>query len=100
MTIYNPSFGANIFYLKMTFMLGLLIFGNIVDNISQPKWLALFVQIALGFCWIMAGFEVNLIEHLNEDTRGHYKKRIEKNYFNSLKISQFLASGVVIISLL
>ena len=43
MTIYNAAFGKNVTFLKMTFLLGLIIFGNIVDNISQPKWVALFV---------------------------------------------------------
>lgn len=36
-------------------MLGLIIVGNVVDNVSQPKWVALFVQIALGCSWILTG---------------------------------------------
>ena len=38
MTIYNPSFGKFQVFLKMTFILGLMIIGNVVDNVSQPKW--------------------------------------------------------------
>ena len=43
MTIYNPSVGKNQMMLKMTFMLGLSIVGNVVDNVSQPKWVAIIV---------------------------------------------------------
>lgn len=34
MTIYNPAMGYNYIYLKMTFLIGMMIFGNIVDNVS------------------------------------------------------------------
>ena len=35
MTIYNPTFGMQAEHLKMTFLFGLLIFGSIVDNVSN-----------------------------------------------------------------
>ena len=43
LTIYNAAFGKDIIFLKITFLLGLILFGNIVDNISKPKWVAIFV---------------------------------------------------------
>lgn len=40
MTVYNTSisYEHGQIFLKMTFLFGLIIFGNIVDNVSQPKW--------------------------------------------------------------
>jgi len=43
LTIYNTVFPKTQIYLKMTFLIGLAIFGNIVDNVSQPKWVAMLV---------------------------------------------------------
>ena len=43
MTIYNTTFTVVQVYLKMTFMFGLVVIGNVVDNVSQPKWVILFL---------------------------------------------------------
>lgn len=58
MTIYNTSFAVLQTYLKMTFMFGLLVIGNVTDNISQPRWVILFMQIVLGIIWILTGILV------------------------------------------
>ena len=34
MTLYNPAFGQVSIFLKMTFTFGLMIIGNVVDNVS------------------------------------------------------------------
>lgn len=79
MTIYNPSSGKADIELKMTFMLGLIIIGNVVDNVSQPKWVALFVQIALGSSWILTGTLIRTSENA-------YKK---KDLIHDFKTSFF-----------
>ena len=55
MTIYNTTFTVVQVYLKMTFMFGLVVIGNVVDNVSQPKWVILFLQVGLGITWINTG---------------------------------------------
>ena len=55
MTVYSPSVGGSQVILKETFMLGLIVFGNIVDNVSQPLWVAIFAQVFLGVSWILIG---------------------------------------------
>ena len=37
-TIYSPIMGTKNYLVKVMFLLGLLVFGNIIDNISQPRW--------------------------------------------------------------
>ena len=43
LTVYNIGFSESQIFLKMSFMIGLVIFGNIIDNISHPKWVAIFL---------------------------------------------------------
>jgi hypothetical protein len=42
----------------MSFMIGLIIFGNIVDNVSHPKWVAIFVQLTISVSWGVTGLLV------------------------------------------
>ena len=42
MTIFNANFGEKNYILKLSFLFGLTIFGNLVDNVSQPRWLFLY----------------------------------------------------------
>ena len=58
MTIYSPSVGKNQVMLKMTFLFGLIIIGNVIDNVSNPKWVCIFLQATLGMTWIITGFLV------------------------------------------
>lgn len=87
----------------MTYFLGLLIFGNILDNVSQPRWVALFAQIFLGTIWIGTGLKVNIIIEAF-DLGGHIDANIREgiieSFFSDLKCTHFIASGVVLISLL
>ena len=43
MTIYNTAFEKEILFLKTTFLLGLIIVGNVVDNMSHPKWVVIIL---------------------------------------------------------
>ena len=60
MTIYNTSFEMVQVYMKMTFMFGLIVIGNVVDNVSQPKYVTIFLQITLGLYWLITGIFVNV----------------------------------------
>jgi len=80
MTIYNSSFGRLAIFLKMTFMLGLIIVGNVVDNVSQPKWVAIFLQLALGVSWFLTGCIVYQAlhdeKHDSEEAREKYAESV------------------------
>ena len=41
--------------MKMTFMFGLVVFGNLIDNVSRPKNVLIIFQMALSVCWILTG---------------------------------------------
>jgi len=63
MTIYNTAFGKEKLFLEMTFLFGLIIIGNILDNVSQPKWVLIFLQLTLCLTWSATGGIVYLIQH-------------------------------------
>ena len=44
----------------MAFLFGYIIVGNIVDNISSPKNLAIVLQVTLGVTWGLTGLTVVL----------------------------------------
>ena len=44
-------------------MFGLIVVGNVVDNVSEPKWVAIFLQVALSLCWAITGVLVQFYEH-------------------------------------
>ena len=73
-------------------MFGLIVIGNVVDNVSQPKWVAIFLQVALGTTWIITGFLVHYGDHEKPDTK--------RSFLNNLMIAQLFGSGVVIINIL
>lgn len=44
----------------MAFVFGFVIVGNVVDNVSTPKTLAIVLQIVLGTTWVLTGWETYL----------------------------------------
>ena len=48
--------------LRIAFILGLLIFSSLIDNISTPKYLAIALQFAIALIWIATGLMVAYIE--------------------------------------
>lgn len=95
MTIYNTSFGADQVLSKMTFLFGVIIVGNVVDNVSHPKWVALFLQITLGVSWCLTGGIVNKAAAFAKIPPS-YKGAVDVNF----NLSQLMGSGIVIISIL
>ena len=49
----------------MTFMFGLVVYGNLTDNFSQPKFILVYSQAFLAICWILTGVLVHV-------STGHY----------------------------
>ena len=86
----------------MTFMFGLVIVGNVVDNVSQPRWVILFLQVSLGVCWVLTGTIVHFNEtHFEEHSKeSEFSHDIRLTYLNNLMVAQLLGSGVVIINIL
>ena len=100
MTIYNVSFSREDAYLKMTFMFGLVVIGNSVDNISQPKYLLIYLQLFLGASWIITGFLVHYALKHNDDHDFKDNEKLTHNFFQNENLSQFFGSGVVLINIL
>lgn len=53
---YNPENLEQILQLQLSFLFGLLMVGNIIDNLHHLKWLAVSGELALGLIWIAQGF--------------------------------------------
>lgn len=83
--------------MKMTFMFGLVVFGNLIDNVSQPKFVLIIFQIALGLCWIFTGI---LVEYSLDYTVEELDEYIKNALFLNLNIAQFFASGILILCIL
>ena len=73
----------------MTFMLGLVIIGNVVDNVSQPRLVILFLQISLGVCWVLTGTIVHFNETLYKAHSRHseFSHDIRLSYLNNLMVA-------------
>lgn len=63
MTIFNVTYDEKNFVLKLSFLFGLSIFGNLVDNMSQPKALIVYAQLALSLYWIYTGIVICVAEN-------------------------------------
>ena len=67
MTVYNTDFNDGVLT-RMTYMFGLVVFGNLIDNISKPKFVLIICQVILGICWILTGFILHWsLENLRRD---------------------------------
>ena len=86
--------------LKLSYLFGLVVFGNLIDNISQPKKLVQFAQIALAMYWTFTGLYLRGAgERLGEELK-NYLKLTNSNYFNDLNAAQIISAGVNIGSIL
>ena len=56
MTVFFDDYSDVAFQLHMCYMFGVLLSGNIVDNIATPKYFAIFAQTLLAAFWIGSGF--------------------------------------------
>ena len=94
MTLFRNTQSQEEFQLRMTFIFGFLVAGNIVDNISTPKILAIILQLSLSFTWISTGFVLYIVA-----IDGHHcPKDFHSTHIGTL--SQVCASGIVLINIL
>ena len=94
MTLFRNTESQDEFQLRMSFIFGFLVVGNIVDNISTPKNFAIILQVSLSISWICTGFMLYFVA-----IDGH---RCPKN-FHTIHIgalSQICASGIILINIL
>ena len=76
---------------RASFLFGVLLVGNILDNIPNPKTLALTLQILVAFAWILTGIHVTYALKKNCDSA---------LFIGSIEmISEIFASGVVLINI-
>ena len=54
-TLFKNSSKTDDNQLRMAFLFGYIIVGNVVDNIAAPKKLAIFLQVTLGVTWCSTG---------------------------------------------
>ena len=65
-SFYSASSKRWVISLKLSLLLGLVLFGNIADNLSQPRRLMLFTQISLSVYWTSTGLLAKLYINHND----------------------------------
>lgn len=85
--------------LKMSFMIGMVVFGNLTDNVSQPKYILFISQIAIAICWALTGA---LVHYSSSQT---YSEQILNSFvkpalFQNLNFAQFFASAILLLTTL
>jgi len=59
MTLFRSDIDAFETSMTVSYLFGVLLIGNILDNIPNPKILALTLQLLVAFSWILTGIHVN-----------------------------------------
>ena len=65
-TFQRAEFDDLDFDLRIAFLFGLLLVGNIIDNTPTPKSMAIILQFSLAVVWIFTGGIVNYILSLRQ----------------------------------
>ena len=81
--------------MRIAFLVGLLVIGNIIDNISSPKRLAIALQLALAVVWAATGLMVAYIREQQKEHPGKLPDEADIFYmFVKLQgFAQILAAG-------
>ena len=61
-TIQRVEYDSTDLILKASYMIGVLVIGNIIDNVSTPKYLSIAIQFSLAITWFSTGALVYYIE--------------------------------------
>ena len=91
MTFFRSAEDESDLQLRDSFLFGLIVVGNIIDNVSNPKYLLIFLQVSLSFTWVIDGLQIQY-------AIGHHCKFFENNYIGAS--AQLIAAGVVLIYIL
>ena len=92
MTLFRDNVDEPNMEFRKSFFLGIIITGNIIDNVYNPKTIVIVLQIWLGLNWIMSAWEIQ-IAIKNECT-------FISSFSASGDMAQVLGSGIVLINTL
>ena len=71
MTIFIDDHNAVMREARLAFLFGMLIVGNVVDNVATPRTLVIVLQLGLAFCWFINGWELEIA--LKEESCNEFK---------------------------
>ncbi len=78
--------------IRLSFLLGVLLAGNLLDNISNPRTFTLVLQLLLAISWILTGIHVTFAIPRGCDS---------VLFIGSIEmIGEIFASGIVLISII
>ena len=86
-TFYSASSKRWVICLKLSLLLGLVLFGNIADNLSQPRTLMLFTQISLSIYWTFTGLLARLYLQKEDTISKDQLEALRGNFFNDLNLA-------------
>lgn len=87
MTLVEGVFCEKDFILRYAYQFGILIVGNLIDNIPTPKYFVIALQFILGISWICHGLLKEYVSKITTD-----------NNFGVL--AQFIAGGIILTNIL
>ena len=62
MTVYVAEFDLILYELRIAYLIGVMIVGNLVDNIGNPKRLMVGLSFSLAFFWLSLGVYLSVID--------------------------------------
>ena len=62
MTVYVADFDLILYELRIAYLIGVVLVGNVVDNIGNPKRLMVDLSFSLAFFWLSFGFYFSVID--------------------------------------
>ena len=84
----------------MTFMFNLVVAGNVIDNISQPKWVAIFFQLALALSWLYSGLVVWVCLNTESESTSFDPAQWRDQVLRNFNMAQLFGSATVIFNIL
>ena len=78
--------------MHLTFLFGFLCFGNLIDNLEDPKTLAVVSQLSLSITWIVTGVLRSIIDNTHD--------RNYLLYFYWRNLGSLFSTGVVLVNIL
>ena len=81
-------------------MFNLIVAGNVIDNISQPKWVAIFFQLALAASWAYSGLVVEVALAKEKSDESFDPVQWREQVLTNFNLAQLFGSSIVIFNLL
>ena len=89
--------------MRIAFLFGFLLFGNIVDNSATPKIMVISIQIILALVWILTGGLVSYImtqEGIDGSSEVELPPLVSYMMVKMMSLAQIFAAGLVLINIL